>query len=74
MVRNDTDMQEMCPFINAGDDRCASRFTLSRLAEAFGHCVGDYRSCPTYYRLLHENPQTDPEDRLTPLTAHGQAV
>jgi hypothetical protein len=46
-----------CPFIELGDPRCGSHFTLSRLSDAFGDCMGSYRQCPHYYRLQREHPR-----------------
>ena len=40
-----------CPFINRDDPRCAELFTLARMEEAFGLCLGDFRACPTYHEL-----------------------
>ena len=40
-----------CPFINRDDPRCASRFTLNRMHEAFGECLGAYHGCQTYHEL-----------------------
>ena len=42
-----------CPFIDRNDHRCAARFTLSRLNEAFEICLGEYRSCGIYQQLRH---------------------
>ena len=57
-----------CPFMDLDDHRCASRFSLSRLNEAFGICMNRYLACPTYYRLLREH------NGVTPITINGQPV
>jgi len=62
---------DRCPFIELDDERCASRFTLSHLAEAFEMCFDRYQSCPTYYRLAQQHP--DKQLRVH-LTAHGRSL
>jgi uncharacterized protein CbrC (UPF0167 family) len=44
----------VCPFIDADDGRCASRFSLSRMDEAFELCLARHLSCVTYHQLLRE--------------------
>ena len=48
------DCGEHCPFLNRSDRRCASFLKLDRLAHAFDHCFGEYKSCPMYLELLAE--------------------
>lgn len=48
---------DQCPFLELGDHRCNSHFTLDRLGDALGECFGEYRRCPNFYRLAHQNPQ-----------------
>ena len=43
-----------CPFIDLNDPRCDRHFTLSRIADAFGLCLGNYQSCPIYHTLSAE--------------------
>lgn len=57
-----------CPFLESDDPRCASHFTLTRLSDAFGHCVNRHLGCPLYYRLLRE------QTPLTTLSLRGQPV
>ncbi len=47
-----------CPFINRNDSRCAARFTLGRLGEAFRLCVNDHHDCHVYDQIERE------QDRL----------
>ncbi len=61
---------DRCPFINDDAPACASRFTLGHLDEAFDLCLDRYQACPTYYRLLNENPGK----QLILLTTHGQPL
>ncbi len=58
-----------CPFIDVDDPRCSGHFRLSRLNEAFGDCLGDYRKCPHYGQLKRENPR-----RIIRPTLHGHVL
>jgi hypothetical protein len=69
LSRSQPEPLDACPFIDADDLRCDRRFRLSHLSEALGVCVGGYRSCRTYWRLLREQPA-----RRTALTVHGQPL
>ena len=60
---------DTCPFIDLGDPRCESRFTLQHLSDAFRLCVGGYRSCPNFYRLSQEHPHY-----LIKITQDGRAL
>jgi hypothetical protein len=59
---------DSCPFIDLDDDGCAPQLTLGHLSQAFGLCLSRYRSCATYYKLSHQQPQ-----RIL-LTAHGKPL
>ncbi|MEY4535798.1 MAG: hypothetical protein RLZZ246_2116 [Planctomycetota bacterium] len=37
--------------MDANDPRCASRFSLARLEDAFGICHGGYHGCAIYHRI-----------------------
>ncbi len=68
-----------CPHINGNDLRCASRFCLGRLAQAYSVCFGSYRACPMYHRLNAEQQQVrhEPAAETAPrisITAHGRAL
>jgi hypothetical protein len=69
VIRHDETRIDLCPFIDDNDERCASRFTLSRLSEAFSHCLGGHRACPTYWKLHRDNPH-----RLIMPTHHGRPL
>jgi hypothetical protein len=60
---------DLCPFIDDGDDRCASHFTLDHLSEALTECIGGYRGCAHYWRLLRSRGQL-----LITITAHGRTL
>ena len=45
---------EACPFLDENDERCASRFRLDALCEAFEVCCGGFHSCQTFHRLSRE--------------------
>jgi hypothetical protein len=59
---------DVCPFLEAGDARCDSHFTLGQLSLAFGDCFGAYTACPNYHRLR----QTDGVRVLA--TIHGRRL
>ncbi len=40
-----------CPHIDANDSRCASRFSLASLEDAFGVCHGGFHGCAIYHRI-----------------------
>jgi len=55
MKRRRVDIESTsCPFIDLNDPRCDRHFTLSRIEDAFGLCLGNYHNCPTYHRLTVE--------------------
>jgi hypothetical protein len=43
-----------CPHVNSNDIRCASRFQLGRIDQAFSVCFGSYHGCPMYHRINAE--------------------
>lgn len=43
-----------CPHVDRNDHRCAGRFTLSRIEQAFGVCFGSFGECPMYHALNRE--------------------
>ena len=66
-----------CPFVNANDPRCESRFGLGRLEQAFTVCFGSYRVCPMYHRISEEQIEREDGELLpdaVPVTAYGQAL
>lgn len=50
----------VCPFINRDDPRCAHRFRLSRVSEAFGVCLNAPTTCPIYHQLMGEQQRERP--------------
>src|SRR5437763_16380129 len=48
------DHEHHCPFLNRPDPRCADRFQIDHLDDAFDFCLGDYGACPTYLERLVE--------------------
>ena len=51
---DEVESPETCPHVNRNDARCASRFSLGRIDQAFSVCFGSYRACPMYHRLNGE--------------------
>ena len=49
-----------CPFVECNDLRCGSRFSLSRIDQAFGVCFDAYHTCPMYHLIRSERDQTPP--------------
>lgn len=43
-----------CPHVDSNDHRCASRFSLGRLDQAFGTCFGAFGECPIYHAINRE--------------------
>ena len=43
-----------CPHVNRNDPRCATRFSLGRINQAFTVCFGAYHGCPMYHRINNE--------------------
>lgn len=64
-----------CPFIDANDPRCAARFSLRRIDEAFGVCLsGGYAACPAYRQLVREREHGAPDHLAIHLTIEGRRV
>lgn len=57
-----------CPFIDEADPRCAGRFSLSRLGEAFGICLNKHRCCSIYSQLRRELGEP------IPITIHARPL
>lgn len=49
-----------CPYINVDDARCATRFTLHHMREAFETCIEGYAFCPVYAQLEQEAEADEP--------------
>ena len=45
----------VCPHIDRDDARCASRFNINRIEQAFSVCFGSYHGCPMYHRINSED-------------------
>ncbi len=43
-----------CPHVDRNDPRCATRFSLGRIEQAFCVCFGIYHACPMYHRISRE--------------------
>ena len=74
MVRSRRPEARACPFVNRDDPRCAHRFRLSRVREAFEVCLNAPTTCPNYHQLMGE-PQRDRPNPPTPtihITVHGR--
>jgi hypothetical protein len=65
------DCGEHCPFLNRSDRRCSSFLSLDRIAHAFDHCFGEYKSCPMYFELLVERRVRRLSGLLSPVEQGG---
>jgi len=65
------DCGEHCPFLNRSDRRCSSFLSLDRIAHAFDHCFGEYKSCPMYFELLVERRVRRLSGLLAPVEQRG---
>ena len=54
MTRLATAPDLTCPFVNENDARCAHRFSLRQLDQAFTVCLKDHQACATYHQLARE--------------------
>lgn len=55
-----------CPYVERGDSRCARRFTLDRIDEAFTVCFGAHHGCEHFHRLRRqESADRAEEDERT---------
>jgi hypothetical protein len=48
---------DACPHVNRDDPRCASRFRLGRIEQAFAVCFGAYHACPMYFGINRDLAQ-----------------
>jgi hypothetical protein len=55
---------DACPFVNANDPRCGTRFSLGRLEQAFTVCFGTFHACPMFQSIIRERHRN----------GHGPAV
>jgi hypothetical protein len=49
--------EQVCPFLDRQDMRCAKRMTMLNLEQAFRLCAGNYESCIYYYEIRLECPR-----------------
>ena len=72
---DDASSQTCCPFVDANDPRCGSRFSVTRLEQAFTVCFGSYRHCPMF-RRISATPIAARAARsvLIEVTAHGSSL
>jgi len=59
---------DVCPHVNRNDLRCASRFNLGRIEQAFCICFGAFQGCPMYHRINDEQWSARRAGPCTPLT------
>ncbi|MCP3905329.1 MAG: hypothetical protein GY715_17010 [Planctomycetes bacterium] len=62
-----TEPPGVCPYVNHNDLRCATRFSLGRIEQAFSVCFGAYYGCPMFHRINGERTRS-PEPAVVPLT------
>jgi len=74
MARPKREPEPVCPFIDRDDPRCAHRFTLSHVSEAFTYCLHQYTRCPFYHDLTREQEEgeREPEPIPQPITIFGR--
>lgn len=53
---------QVCPYLDLADDRCAGRFTMRKLGEAFRYCIGSPRDCPIYAQLVADGRPAEMTD------------
>jgi len=63
-----------CPYVDRNDSRCANRFKLGRMEQAFSVCFGTYHVCPMYHSISAELKRPSALMAAIPvaLTTHGQ--
>lgn len=75
---DDASSQTCCPFVDTNDPRCGSRFSVTRLEQAFTVCFGSYRHCPMFRRIsampLAGQPARPARSALIEVTAHGSSL
>lgn len=69
------DPAEPCPYMNDDRASCSSHFTLEHLSQAFGDCIGEFRSCSNFW-AMNANPLPHPThpQHITTITAHGRPL
>jgi len=67
----DAGRQGSCPHLDRNDVRCGSRLTITRLDEAFGLCMADFRRCPVFHRLTREAVRVGAADPLGSFAPHS---
>ena len=66
-----------CPHVDRNDQRCATRFSLGRIDQAFCVCFGAYAACPMYHQISRElsTAATAPDGPpLITVTTNGHAL
>ena len=66
-----------CPHVDLNDQRCATRFSLGRIDQAFCVCFGAYAACPMYRQITHELSTTaraSAEPPVITVTTNGHAL
>jgi len=64
-----------CPHVNRNDPRCATRFSLGRIDQAFCVCFGTYHGCPMYHAINDDLARARARPQATvAITASGHAV
>lgn len=68
----------MCPHIDLDDPRCASRFSIGRIEQAFTVCFGSFYGCPMFHRINQEQYRKEAglasDPPMITITAHGRTV
>ncbi|MBT8484768.1 MAG: hypothetical protein HKO59_02810 [Phycisphaerales bacterium] len=63
-----------CPHIDRNDPRCATRFCLGRIEQAFSVCFGAFHGCPMFHRINCEETDVAPVPALVTITVARHAV
>jgi len=66
-----------CPHVDRNDLRCATRFNLGRIDQAFSVCFGAFHACPMYHRMNLEQSDQAPMAEPSPgvvVNAHGLSL
>lgn len=67
-----------CPHIDLDDVRCATRFNIGRIEQAFTVCFGSFHGCPMFHRINQEQYRRGAglaeAAPLITITAHGRTV
>ena len=67
------ELTESCPFVDADEASCESRFNLGRVEQAFTICFGNYEVCPMFLRLQAAPTETSPTVTVT-VFGHERAL